>query len=990
MRFLACWLAISACLQAQQYVFRALGQDEGLKNLSINAMTTDRSGFLWVATENGVYRFLGSAFQRFGPDQGIPELESEDVIADRNGTIWVGTDENLYRWDGLHFLPAGREPIPIERIRRMFVEDDRHLLVLKNERLYRLEHDERGRMLSFLPAIPDQLIKALPELGHISSVNVVDEPREGLGIWLGCGKKLCSWIDRTPVGHQQPRLEDVSVWGKDKGLAEDSWESVLLNRSGDFWVAGRKKVMTLPAGSSRFIDRSIPGSDPENVYGNAPLTEDPEGRVLAPAEDGVARWEGTGWKQIGHANGLQRISHSAAIVFDQTGDVWLGSHGGGVYHWYGYRDWEGWSDSQGLPSALVWSLKPLTGGRVLAGTDAGPAWIDAHSGLAGPLSATKHWIYGQVEGIDVDPSGGIWTAGMAGAILHIDPRSGKTVQTAQLPEMDFAMSDSKGRLFFTMRTPGIFVRETPRAAPHRVVAVDALLDTSQRIPGICESPDGAAWFLAGNSLLREKDMQWIKPPIDGMPTLHGALLSLDCASDGAIWVTGEDAGTWRLTPAGNRLHAWKLEIPTAFRALSPVAVLVDKRGWVWLGTDSGLLVWNGQAWRQITVESGLIWNDIDQGALKEGPDGSIWVGTSGGVSRLMHPELVFNSVFLAIAVTGIQREGTPYSPAQQITLPWSPQPLLIQTSSSTMRNRGELVFKYRMDGLNPDWIETQDGKAVFSALPPGNYTFMAKVRNAGLNSYSSTVTLNIRILPPWWRSSWFYALCILLLLLMLAGGDRLRARHLLQTRQHLQSLVEERTRELEASREELRIQATQDGLTGMLNHVAILSALTVELDRALREKKTLVLAMADLDHFKLVNDAFGHQAGDEALRTFAAAVNAAKRPYDHAGRYGGEEFLLILTDVPLGVVYARLRSLHEAVSNLEVSLPAFAFTITCSIGATLFDPSTPFRDAESLLACADKALYAAKKAGRNRVLLGSVDGPESVETQVREPAVDPR
>jgi ligand-binding sensor domain-containing protein len=146
-------LAFSLGIQAQQYVFRAYGQAEGLKNLAVNALTMDKSGFLWVATQDGVYRFLGSSFERLGPEKGIAELEAEDIVADSNGTIWVGTDQNLYRWDRQRFLPAGRDPIPIPRIRLMAVEDVHHLLVVDKHRLYRLEHDKRGHMLSYRQVI---------------------------------------------------------------------------------------------------------------------------------------------------------------------------------------------------------------------------------------------------------------------------------------------------------------------------------------------------------------------------------------------------------------------------------------------------------------------------------------------------------------------------------------------------------------------------------------------------------------------------------------------------------------------------------------------------------------------------------------------------------------------------------------------------------------------------------------------------------------------
>ena len=85
-RILVCGLALTATLQAQQYVFRAFRQAEGLDNLKTNSLATDRAGFLWMGTENGVYRFIGSGFERYGAEQGIAEPYVLDVISDPNGT----------------------------------------------------------------------------------------------------------------------------------------------------------------------------------------------------------------------------------------------------------------------------------------------------------------------------------------------------------------------------------------------------------------------------------------------------------------------------------------------------------------------------------------------------------------------------------------------------------------------------------------------------------------------------------------------------------------------------------------------------------------------------------------------------------------------------------------------------------------------------------------------------------------------------------------
>jgi len=369
--------------------------------------------------------------------------------------------------------------------------------------------------------------------------------------------------------------------------------------------------------------------------------------------------------------------------------------------------------------------------------------------------------------------------------------------------------------------------------------------------------------------------------------------------------------------------------------------------------------------------------------LLESADGALWIGTSGGVAHLLHPEHVFDPVPIEVSVTGIRRGSEVYTDTQEIKLPWSNLPLQFQISSTAMRNRSELVFKYRMEGLQPDWLQSQDGVAVFSGLPPGEYTFAALASNSGLDATSATINMRVTILPPWWRSKWFYALCVVAVLLLGLVVDRLRAQQLRERSRELEGMVrertvelekrrlelEERTQELEASREQLRIQAIQDGLTGLLNHVAILRAFAAEMERARRESRTLVLAMVDLDNFKGVNDVYGHLAGDEALRFFAKAVNAAIRTYDHAGRYGGEEFLLVLGEVPAADAQRRLSLLHALTSNIEVAVGEAKFIITCSIGAVVYNPTQGIESMESLLTTADQALYFAKESGRNRVVV---------------------
>ena len=167
------------------------------------------------------------------------------------------------------------------------------------------------------------------------------------------------------------------------------------------------------------------------------------------------------------------------------------------------------------------------------------------------------------------------------------------------------------------------------------------------------------------------------------------------------------------------------------------------------------------------------------------------------------------------------------------------------------------------------------------------------------------------------------------------------------------------------AREELRELAIHDSLTGLWNRGMVLEQLGRELSRSRREGKALAVAIADLDHFKKVNDTFGHAAGDAVLREAADRMRSAIRDCDSIGRYGGEEFLLVLPgcDGAAGLAVAervRNRTADEPVRAGDALLP-----VTVSIGLA-FTEASPV-GSEALVHAADEALYRAKAAGRNRV-----------------------
>jgi diguanylate cyclase (GGDEF)-like protein len=172
--------------------------------------------------------------------------------------------------------------------------------------------------------------------------------------------------------------------------------------------------------------------------------------------------------------------------------------------------------------------------------------------------------------------------------------------------------------------------------------------------------------------------------------------------------------------------------------------------------------------------------------------------------------------------------------------------------------------------------------------------------------------------------------------------------------------------ELLRTREQLHELAMRDSLTGLWNRRTVLERLTLELERTRRQARPLAILLADVDHFKTVNDIYGHQAGDTVLAEVASRLLAELRPYDIVGRYGGEELILVLPGVGRDVALECANRLREAVA-LPIRLPnQVEVSVTCSFGL-LTVSSSELLPTEHLIRLADDALYAAKRRGRNRV-----------------------
>jgi diguanylate cyclase (GGDEF)-like protein len=193
----------------------------------------------------------------------------------------------------------------------------------------------------------------------------------------------------------------------------------------------------------------------------------------------------------------------------------------------------------------------------------------------------------------------------------------------------------------------------------------------------------------------------------------------------------------------------------------------------------------------------------------------------------------------------------------------------------------------------------------------------------------------------------------------------------LKARLHTGMRILELEDNLVEAREDMRYKATHDSLTSLLNRGTILELLAGELNPKRRDKHPISIVLGDLDHFKLVNDNYGHILGDEVLREVARRMLRSVRSYDFVGRYGGEEFLVVLNNCSaVETAMDRAEEIRKAIGGSPIRTTQGPITITMSLGVSVSRPYDTL-PLEEVLCEVDDALYAAKSAGRNCCSLGS-------------------
>jgi len=933
------WLGDAA---SQQISFRQYTQSDGLTNLAAGYLLTDPGGDLWVGTDGGLFRFDGTAFVPYDDPDGLPSETVRGMALDPVGRLWVTLDRGLYVGRANGFEPVRTKDGPVltdHSLPIAFLGGD-HVLVASKGHVLELRRSHRGELWTAAAFFSPQQLKDQPQLDKAVSFFTESDGT----LWLGCGRQLC-----TLSGNQ------LRTWTAADGVPEGSYGAFLLDRDGRLWVRSGDHLLARAPGAATFVVNDPPHARLESRRVEPMLTLDAGGRLLTRTAPGVARWDGTRWQEFSTDSGLADSVIAKAQV-DGEGSLWLSPLGLGIWRWRGYNNVESWTRAQGFVSQKVWNIVRDHDGKLLVGTERGCQVLDE---IAGRVAGCPFEDLPAVEDIAlaVDPRGGRWW-GLENSELWTVPPHQKRAHLVKFPEDRAAVSiiffDRDGTGWVVCYSDGLYRLDTQTERLEKV----QLPAGAKRIYDITQDAAGTLWMAGSGGIFRFRGGQWTFVPVPNQDGHMGIYSSIVAMPDGSLWASNFGKGL--LHARGPNLEQREWHKPEVLADASVYSVRRDRQGRLWANTDQGAAVFDGHNWRRFDVEDGLAGNDTEAFSFLADADGSIWIGTAGGMTHIHDPEKLLHSQGpMDLRIASARLGDHELDVEHETSIPWRANAALdIRFSSHNYSRSPQTEFRYRLLGLSSSWFGSRSPQLHLPALDGGRYRLEIMAIDAPHARKSALVTMSFEVLPPWWRTVTFRVCTALFAVLLLALAWRYQVAKLRARRIALEKEFRER--------QELLERATRDALTGLWNRPSILEFLAREMAHSQRSGTPLALALIDVDHFKLVNDTYGHHGGDEVLRELARRLGGAIRINDWLGRYGGEELMVVMPGLPYAGAATPIERLRECVSERPFYVHEFTIPLTVSIGMAWCESTSD--TTHDMISRADAALYAAKGSGRNRVI----------------------
>lgn len=947
---------------------------DGLPQSTVFAVSRTKDGFLWMGTQDGLARFDGSQFKVFHRQDadGLTQSHIRALGAAQDGSLWIGTQSRgLVHFVNGRFVPYSVADGLLNAVVRCIVQDrlgDMWFCTMGG-----LAHWRNGKFdgLTTKQGLAGNYVQAIAEdfLGRL---------------WVGTASGL------SVLDHGR-----FLSFPAQKKFAGQSVNALAVDREGHVWVAGDKQLAEFAgfeiAASFDAGGRTLP-MPPASIDS---LAVDAAGALWIGADgNGLLRLQNGRLEEYGTAQGLSD-ARVLTLFADADGNVWTGTNAGGLTRlrprhvsMLGAPEGLSGSDALAVLEASDASLWVATPGH---GVDHVTGGVVRHYTTRDGLSSNDVFSMWQSP-----RDGTIWVGTSEGTLQWLEGGRFKTFALPSHGYILFILEDRAGNMWLGTRHGLVQIRD--RQVVHTYTIADGLADNAVLVGD--EASDGSLWLGTANGLSHFQNGKFTN--YSASPLGGTFVTSIHADPSGVVWFTtlGDGLGRWQ---------NGKLTLTTTRNGLPDDALysaVDDGAKNLWLSSNRGIFriakrelddLSTGRAAsvaaRVFDVADGLRSNECYGGSQPSGGrrrNGDLLFACVGGVVMFNPAQLsvLARPPSVSIDEARINNREVPHQPpGATVRIPPGTGSLEFTYTGIDFSAPHQLRFRYRLQNFDSDWVDAgMRRSAYYTNIPPGTYRFQVIAEDADGVMSPAAASLDFVLQQHFYQTWYFYAGVALLLVTLGFAIVRLRIRRLRAHERQLQRLVDERTSALqvevaerrraqiamqaarqaaEEARAEAEYRASHDDLSGVFSRAAVLKQLEREWSLSIRTNQPLSVLLADIDHFKNINDTYGHLVGDQVIKLLVSRIAAVLRPYDSVGRFGGEEFLVVAPNCDSTRATAIAERVRASIAVEPFLVGELSVPVFLSIGiSTLTQPAhTPIWAMQA----ADAALYVAKRNGRNRV-----------------------
>jgi diguanylate cyclase (GGDEF)-like protein len=861
-------------LIAHNIQFSTLSVPDGLSQATVNAITQDQQGFVWLGTQEGLNRYDGYEFKVYEQDSAEPHSLSHDwvwtVYTDNDGRLWIGTDGGgLSRYEPdadnfTHFRHNPNDPASLSGDRVRVIYQDRQgvfWIGTDGNGLNRFNPDDG----SFVHYRHDPGIS-----GSLSNDKVLAilEDRSG-AMWIGTDGGGLARFDRDSGEFFHYRHDD----SRPESLSDDRIRAIYEDRQGQLWVgtySGGVNLFNPLVGAFKQFRHN-----PANPYSLShnevrSIYQDLDGTVWVATDGGLDEWRPDiqGFFSHSHdpANAASLANDRVISIFQDRGSVlWVGTYKG-VSRWNYVSDaftyYQHHADGKpGLSNNLVTGISGAPDSSIWVGSYGGG--LDRLDTVSGQVVSFQHdplehntLSDNRVMTVFADKAGSVWAGTRNAGLNRLDTATGVVTHYRYDPEDKHSLSadgvtciygDDDGTLWVGTYGGGLnrYDLRTGQFRVFRHDPDDSSSLSSDRVLSIIRGSSGVLWIGTEDGGLNGFDEETGSFSHYRHDPANASSLGSDTAweilesVDGSLWIATRDGGLNRWLPADRK--AGRPVFSRYGKRQGMVSntlhgILEDEVGALWLSSNRGVSRFypsTGHV-RHFDKMNGLPGDEFNFGARFRSTDGTLFFGSTDGLVEFQPSRVRANPHHPSTAVTAFVRLApveTSHSTdlqAADVTLGYRDYSISFEFTALDYSSPDKNQYRYRLEGFETEWIDPgRFRRATYTNLPAGNYTFKVKgSNNEGVWS-EHIAAINLRVTPPPWRTGWAYAVYILLALGLVVTVVRSQANKLRQAarqREVLKQQVQlrtqelaERNRELEHLTSELERASVTDPLTGLNN-----------------------------------------------------------------------------------------------------------------------------------------------------------------------------